>query len=364
MLARVKGMIVLNVVAATGCSSLLGIEDPTAAAGGGWCVGDGPVRACLDQPPTLPFDLVGSLEFDTSSASCTVISSDIDELCLLAHTSISIPRDVTLRAIGPRPLVLASASSIRIEGTMDVASARDQEPGAGASPVSAALCEPSTAASGPGGGAGGSFGGRGGAGASGRGTSSRGGVSGPVAALDRIRGGCPGGIAGGGVLASSASGGGAIYMIASEEIVVNGTINASGAGGDAGRRTGAMGGGYGGGSGGQIGLEAPSIGGVGSLFANGGGGGGGVGDYIGGSGRESQAATVPGSGGAGGGDLSGGTGGRGGDGSQVSLDGESGSRPTAQAEGGGGGGGGGAGIIYVHGTSRISGAISPPVRQM
>lgn len=363
MFARVKGMIVLSVVATTSCSSLLGIEDPTAA-GGGWCAGDGLARVCLDQPPTLPFDLVGSLEFDTSSASCTVISSGIDELCLLAHTSISIPRDVTLRAIGPRSLVLASAASIRIEGTIDVASTRGQEPGAGAIPISAALCKPSTAASGPGGGAGGSFGGRGGAGAIGSGIVSRGGVSGPVAALDRVRGGCPGGIAGGGVPTSSASGGGAIYMIASEEIIVNGTINASGAGGASGRRTGAMGGGYGGGSGGQIGLDAPSIGGVGSLFANGGGGGGGGGDYIGGSGRESQAATVPGSGGAGGGGLSGGNAGRGGDGSQLSLDGESGSRPTAQVEGGGGGGGGGPGIIYVHGTSRISGAISPPARTM
>jgi hypothetical protein len=341
-------------VASAGCSSLLGIDDlhlvdakgpPDLPDGppGVDCVGGGLLRVCPTPPPTSQLVIVDlqQLQLDTGSdPSCVVMMSGATEVCVLVHASIEIAG--TLRAFGPRPLVLASMSSISIRGRIDVASYLGKPPGAGSEAKSClAAAIPTDSA----GGNGGSFGGAGGAGGNG-------GQPGPPRMpLTEIRGGCAGGRGGNaGLQQLPGAGGGAVYLIAKDRITLDGTINASGAGGDASRNCGFNGcGGAGGGAGGLIGLDAPTIDGAGTLFANGGGGAGGGGQLIlgnpGGESPEAKSAALggDGSGPGGGGSL----------GSQ--LDGA----PGKDGQGGGGGGGA-AGEIYVRGTFAVSGAISPP----
>jgi hypothetical protein len=341
-------------VASAGCSSLLGIDDlrladarggpDTGDAPGANCIGGGLLTLCPDPPPTSQLVVVAPRQIDTGSdPACLTMMSGTTEVCVMLHASIQIGG--TLRAVGPRPLVLASWSSISLPGTIDLASHLGKPPGAGAEPRS---CPPVPAPP-PGtgaGGAGGSFGGAGGRGGN------KAGPSGSPVALAEIRGGCAGSLGDGATPQDLAgSGGGAVYLIARDQIVVDGAINASGAGGGTCENGGGFGfcGGAGGGAGGLIGLDAPTITGAGTLFANGGGGSGANSQIIlGSSGGESPDAKSPGIGGNGSG--------KGGDGSVgTQLAGQPGSDGQ-----GGGGGGGGAGAIYVRGAFTVSGAISPP----
>jgi hypothetical protein len=343
-------------IASAGCSALLGIDDlrladdarpaPGDGAGGDGpgvnCIGGGLLQVCPDPPPSSEFAVVGPQQLDTATdPACVTMKSGSVEVCAIVRGSIDIAAAATLRVIGPRPLVLASMSTISVLGAIDVASVLGKPPGGGADPQGCQLIAPPGAGAG---GAGGSFGGSGGNGGTG------GSMAPPrVTTLTEIRGGCAGGMGGGKGALPAGTGGGAVYLMARDSILIAGRINASGAGGS-GADNSATSGGSGGGAGGLIGLDAPSISGSGTLFANGGGGGGGSGLLTAGKpGTESPDAKSPGLGGAGNGG--------GGNGSVgTALSGSPGVDGQA-----GGGGGGGAGVIYARGMLTISGAISPPV---
>jgi hypothetical protein len=322
------------------------------------CIGSQLVQLCV----TASIDgLLGvsasstlDLSTDLSSECLPYTFMGIDpEACVIAARDIVI--DGGVRAVGKRALVLIGFSSITINGTVDVSSARGSSgKGAGSGPGECSLVP---SAAGRGGGAGGTFGGRGGLGGGGAGV---GGQPGSAAIANRLRGGCPGG-GGSGTAGSALSnyGGGSVYLLSHGKITIAGTVNASGAGGFAGGPT-ASDGGDGAGSGGMIGLEAPEvITTTGSaVFANGGGGGQGVGSEVsqtGCHGQESSAPQDPASGGA-----CPHTGGIGGAGSAgFALDGVSGDLALSGGAAHGGGGGG-AGIIVVVPPQPLALASPPP----
>ncbi len=311
-------------------------------------------KVCLVTLPDGPFDLNGGMNTITTdiTTNCapTTIESTITA-CVIAGTSIQI--DGTLIGVGSRPLVLvATNGSIVVSGTLDVASHRDEMPGAGADP--GVGCGGGTPPSGASGGAGGSLGGLGGIGGDGSGGS--GGMPGPVIATSTLRGGCAGvrGGASPGVVGGGPSGGAVLLIANGIGIAGTGTINASGRGGDGGANLndGVRRGGSGGGSGGMIVFDAPSLMIDGTVMAQGGAGGEGndVND-IGDVGDDPSAAGVAAVGGSG---CQGGNGGVGG------TD-DAGSKGTNASSDGGGGGGGGAGIIRVIGGASIpsTGTVVP-----
>lgn len=283
---------------------------------------------------------------------------------------------VTLRVVGPMPLAVISADTIRVEGVIDVGShvaGADSGDGAGSNPTVCPLTPPIAGEQclqhGGSGGGGGGFsgaGGRGGDGGGGRGapcgslglTYSTGGIGGvalsPIPAM--LRGGCGGRIGGNNTDAGSlggppGSGGGAILMVARSTVSVPGVIRAGGAGGGGGILKRAGGGG--GGSGGMIVLEGTSIMIDGALAANGAGGGGGCEDANGAPGEDGRGDDQVADGGANQG--AGTDGGNGGAGAT-----RAGTAATT-ADRGGGGGGGGTGFIRLHAaTISTPGKVSPP----
>jgi hypothetical protein len=344
---------VLAVLGTAGCRSLLGIDDLTLATDAGGdgrpgddasaCLGSGLISLCPAPEPSAELVIVGPQGIDTDAdPRCVPLASGAQQVCVIAATAIDVAGAASLRASGKRPLVLASTSAINIKGSIDAASVLGKPPGAGGdSPL--CVAGPMSGANGAGG-AGGSFGGKGGRGGN------NGSLPGLQVVLDHVQGGCPGSRGNGNMQAAGGAGGGAVYLIARDQIVIDGAINASGAGGDANQSGFGGTGGGGGGAGGMIGLDAPTISGGGTLFANGGGGGGGSQQLATGKpGEESPSATIPGRGGDGNG--------RGGDGNGLSGDGLNGLDGNA-----GGGGGGGGGVIYVHGTFTVSGRVSPAPR--
>jgi len=312
------------------------------------CYGTGILKLCLAAPPDRSVLLNGTLNTDTSTMCAPY---DGTGLCVVAGTEVGVTSN--LRATGSRPLVLISAGSIAITGTLDVASRRvGTAVSVGAGATSAATCTGATAPMLKAGGPGGSFGGRGGDGGIGDGGPA---AAAPVPAAPAVlRGGCAG-LAGAGTSpGGGGAGGGAVYLIAGSDIGLTGSINASGAAGGGGP---SEGGGGGGGSGGMIGLDAPSIIINGAVFANGGGGGEGGGAAAGNDGANVVMPTAPAAGGSGGA-PNGGDGGAGAYG--AILAGGRGGDNTSSA--GGGGGGGGAGLIAVFGSLISMGPISPPPR--
>ncbi|MGE0399306.1 MAG: hypothetical protein AB7T06_21520 [Kofleriaceae bacterium] len=315
------------------------------------CYGSGLVIVCpLAQPPTS-YDITVPTTLDTNvSGNCTMVNgTNVTGTCVVVAENITISHD--LRGIGPRPLVLVATKTLRVSGSIDVASHRDSQ-GAG---VSTSVCAGAQGPGGVGGGAGGSFGGQGGVGGNGDG-----GSAGPTTTPTSLRAGCrgQGGAGPFGIGGTGSFGGGAVALIAGTMIEISGRVNASGEGGDGGE-LGAVaggGGGGGGGSGGMILIDAPAVAIMGHVFANGGGGGGGSsGVSNAGNGQDPpDAQTMPG-----GGTNAGGAG-KGGRGTQGStLDGGPGENQGSFGNGGGGGGGG-AGYIKIYGTPTISGHVSPP----
>jgi len=299
----------------------------------------------------MPLTISGVTDVDTdSSTMCDQHNDQKLAFCVLATTRLTIPSGQTIRAHGARPVVLVSTTSITLAGTVDVSSNRlasAQARGAGASPSDCGFM--AMPPEGQGGGYGGSFGGKGGDGEP-VGTTT-GSVAAPAFAIPptALRGGCPGadGANAGG---RGGDGGGAVALIAGLSIQLDGTVNASGAGGrgaPASKR-----GGGGGGSGGMIVIDAPLIESAGTAFANGGGGGqggvGGASSVVGADGKESLAPIEVPAGGAN--STEGGNGGQG-----ASLPRINGIRASggANGQGGGGAGGGAAGFIRarsLHGT--------------
>jgi hypothetical protein len=356
----------------------------------------------IDAPPAPPkcefseIDMCaetasGPLSFTTNTTIDTSVDSmcphiiaqgtDEPQLCVYYAESISIAGNVTVRAIGARPLVFVSRKGISITGTLNASSTRAtnntaEVVGAGAE---SAPCEsfpdsPGNAAGGGGGGAGGSFSGKGGNGGEGDDPNifvPNDGVDGgtsPTATrlqdLEFFRGGCrgqTGGDDGDGANddepGAGGPPGGVLYLAASGDISVQaaGRIAANGGGG---RGGGFRNGGGGGGSGGMILLEARTVERFGMVVANGGGGGEGGGTAaivnVPSAGSSGNDGGMSGNGAGGGNnDLISGAGGEGSDASR--RDGRSGNDSLE----GGPGGGGAAGFIRIIGTPTGTGIVSP-----
>jgi hypothetical protein len=368
---------VVVVLALSGCSSILGIEDFKIDGGGG---GDGGEPFCLG-PTGWQICLAEEPKNDEAIGNDTTINTNTSSKCLPTQPKswkdagqpdacIIIAKDININALlhanntlRSRPLVLLAAHDITLAASIDVASKSNGTSvliGAGADPAKCMNPDPPPTSNGPGGGAGGSFmqkGGNGGAGTTGAGSLAK------DAAATRpvtLRGGCAGarggssGVQGG----AAGEGGGAIYLVAGNRITIGTqSINASGSLG-AGALPGAAGGG-GGGSGGMIVLHAQTITGAGAVMANGGGGAGGAGSSSGiqmdGGEPSTTTPTAPASGGTGTG-----AGGRGGAGFAGMTAAVSGTMASVGGPAGGGGGGGG-GPGYIMASSTLSTA-SPPVQ--
>jgi hypothetical protein len=329
--------------------------------------------------PALTLEQAGTYLYDTDQG--TLADPDGNEI---AHASVELPGNpavraisvesllvgnvARLRAVGTRPLLVASWNGITVQGTIDVSS--NSQSGAGANTGQCeAAGEGTQGDNGGGGGGGGGFGGRGGNGGNGEGGGNRGERGDSVGTPDTVRGGCPGarggigdGDDGGG---AGGAGGGALQLTALVRIDIQGVLHAGGAGGQGGRcgdgrtRSGAGGGG----SGGLIDLEAPMIafGSNAVVAANGGGGGEGCQGSDSDSGEAGQASDQRAQGATG----TSASGGDGGDGSAgTSRDGTDGGNGTSVVldRGSGGGGGGGAGYIILDGNDNVAGGavLSPP----
>jgi hypothetical protein len=255
------------------------------------CFGGAPFTICM---PSMPagdksldsVDTDGPSSCDSGEGTTMMVGANPVAACVIAADTISLGSTL-VGVSGDKPLVLLAVTRLRINAgsTLDITSGRTAGDGPGANPTD---CGPAPTGSdnlgGGGGGAGGSFGASGGAGAPGGG--GPGGTPRPPAAVpvDKLRGGCPGGTGGDGdgdgdgARAPGSSGGGAVYLLTRGELIVDGTVDASGAGGNGGNSS--KGGGGGGGSGGMILIHAGSlrVGPQGKLIANGGGGGGGAGN--------------------------------------------------------------------------------------
>lgn len=320
----------------------------------------------------------GSSDDPAELADCDAViaQGDVDgtQLCVIAAFQITIG---TTRVHGTRPLMLVAIDELRVADSLSVASRHDALAGAGADFAGCFESQSGSASAfeqGAGGGAGGSFQTRGAGG--GLANGNPGGAPGEIEpSIGFVRGGCRGGDGGHSDSplpfdAFGGSGGGAMYLLAGGEIVIEGTLDASGAGGNAGTQaddtgsvnTGGAGGG-GGGSGGMIALDAPMIrvGANGRMVANGGGGGGG------GPPNNVQLAT-PGSDPAttemspfvalGGTSDGGGSGGNGATKRDVATPG---APNTIVNGGGGGGGGGGLGHLVTFGSFTNMGGFSPEI---
>jgi hypothetical protein len=386
----------LLALAASGCRSLLGIEDPARGDAGP----DG-FAACatwhpegfdpcaltiaaaslsLDGPAYVYNSAVGAL-YDASQQTVlqsgqTIMQADGAMVAVLSIGRLTVTPAARLQIVGPRPLLIVSWSSIVVDGTIDAGSHLEvTNPqahivqlvlGAGANQGCGVEVGQdgldATATGGSGGGGGGGFHGAGGPGGRGGGASGvPGGTGGQPGALAGMRGGCPGGASGAGMIATpptqgsralGGAGGGAIRLVAYDTIGVRGTISANGSGG-AGAPTNSACGGGGGGSGGYIGFEAPIVALGGTITANGGGGGGGGGaSGAGNDGGDGVAGTAPAPGGpiaASGCGQAGGVGG-----AAATLDGTA--AANADTCGGGGGGGGASGFIEITSPDYIAGA--------
>ncbi|HEX3765424.1 MAG TPA: hypothetical protein VHW23_42305 [Kofleriaceae bacterium] len=318
--------------------------------------------------PTMARTL-GAFDIDTdmvgSGALCDQNNDQKARYCVVTGARITLPVDMTLTAHGDKPLVLLSTGAVELQGTIDVSShvtgARLR--GAGADPNDSQACAfamPATVARAGGGGAGASLGTQGGAGGNPAAQVAGGGLPGNklAAVPSAVRGGCRGGdgTANVGSPAAGGDGGGAIAVIATLQIHLDGaTINASGGGGAGATRL-AVNGGGGGGSGGMIVFDSPQpvvFGANSKLWANGGSGGQGSTATIDGAGggESSSPMTAASSTSVAGG---GGPGGAGSQGSKLGTGGQDG-----PADGGGGGGGGGGGFIHGPGLT-ASDSISPP----
>jgi hypothetical protein len=327
-----------------------GIDPPDAPPDAQTCFGTSIVQVCLAAAPTTPRTISTPTTIDTDDPPmCAATVSGADNYCVLVGTTITV--NATLRATGPKPLVLIASDSIIVNQLIDVGSHRATQTtpdfvGAGADPMT---CMAGTLAGTRSGGAGGTFTGKGGNGGNGAGGGAGTGgqaVNG-VTTVTELRGGCPGQNGNGATGGTGGHGGGAVFLIAGNDISVNGPINAAGEGG-AGGATDSSAGGGGGGAGGMIGLDAPTITVTitSLLLANGGGGGEGSGTNSTGSNGEDPSTTAAATGGNGG-TMIGGDGGNGsaGPAAGAGADANDGITSMNGNDGGGGGGGGGAGLI-------------------
>jgi hypothetical protein len=272
---------------------------------------------------------------------------------LISIEKLDIGAGVTLRVVGARPLIIASWTTITVNGKIDASSSVANGIGAGANPTEcsthqAANGQNSNTGAGAGGGAG--FGGVGGNG--GQGDGGNAGAAGAAVAVPLLLGGCHGGTGGTGQLAGGVggNGGGAVQLTARDSIELTGVITAGGGGGIGATGSGGAGdgGGGGGGSGGMIGLESASvtINAAAIVAANGGGGGGGAEQQTGQNGGDGAASATRATGGVAP------NSGDGGPGSGGAI--TAGAGGVASPDHGGGGGGGGAGFVVISSSTAAS----------
>lgn len=309
--------------------------------------------------PSLTYGAPATIHTDTD---CTTTQPQTGgpAVCVIIASQILVSANV--RVVGSRPLALVALESLQITstGTID-ASSDSSMAGAGAN-VSTCGSQGGKAQgasdSYSGGGAGGSFGGLGGNGGAGPATTDIALAGGAISATV-VRGGCRGGAGGPnnmGAFAFGGPSGGAVYLVARQDLIIDGRVLANGVGGNGGpgnNLAASAAGGGGGGSGGLIALDAMNVqlGGNCLLQASGGGGGGGSTNLSGFPGGTPNPATFN-SAALGGSDGAGSSNGAGGSGS-LAADGGGGFRPTAAGQGGAGGGGGGAGHIRVFPASTV-----------
>jgi len=271
-----------------------------------------------------------------------------------------IEKNVTLKVLGSRPLIIVAWDFIQIKGTLDLsANGTTSGPGGGAGGATAsdgAGCGGGPKGTNPGsmdpwgGGAGGSFGGKGGSGNK----------SGKATCGDSCLSPLVGGSGGGGgrnINGEGGAGGGSLQLTAGSTIVVDGVIHAGGGGGRGGKYGDTGAGGGGGGSGGGVLLEALQVTINGTVAANGGGGGGSATlKTSGGAGKDGDTTITPAAGGNAGTAWFAGAGGAGG--AYATINGGNGGSGVASI----GGGGGGAGRICIRtGSGKVSGkpTLSP-----
>lgn len=335
---------------------------------------------CFPPKPDGPLDLdqAGVYLYDTGTGILTApgggaiphqsteLINTMQNVRVVSVSRFELRSQVTLRAIGALPLLIASEGEIIIhaDGLIDVSSNRTgmDRVGAGADgvPCTSHEAQPGQNRSGgAAGGGGGGFQGSGGRGGDGNsdGTRADGGPGGmSVTPPAFVRGGCKGGNGGDGAEAGSGgeggAGGGAVQLTAQTRITVRGILHAGGAGGTGGDASEDSGAGAGG-SGGYIGFDSPEIIIEPSsiLAANGGGGGEGsnnVGGETPGNGSDATISNQPASGSPN--NANGTTEGEEGS-AGANLDGQS---VGGQENGGGGGGGGGAGFILSFGTPTVT----------
>ena len=324
----------------------------------------------LTQPTKWTFDTRGTGTFGPSTPPpMTYVTKTLHQrnggpdVLVLYTSAFTLEAGATLDVTGDKSLVIASDSTITIDGALDASSQTGGSAGPSKGPgASYAGC---TTVGGSGGdGNGGGDGGGGGGGALGAGGGPGGDVNGapggsagafmPVPGF--IRAGCAGG-KGGKTGGKGGEGGGAIELAARGSIVVTGSINAGGGGGGKGQNPS---GGGGGGSGGVISFDSPSVmlapGAI--IAANGGGGGGGLNDdSSAGAGNDAPLAATNAGGGT---SETGQGGGPGGASNPVG-----GGPGIGGNNGGGGGGGGSSGYVIVYAGSFVfAGAVvSPPATQ-
>lgn len=334
------------------------------------------VSVCLT---TLPADgvIISATEVVDTDSSARCIETNQPGVCVIAGTFVTVTGAGTrVRARGSKPLVLlATQGEVGVDAgaAVEAYSSNFSDstgvvgPGANPSACPLAGLDGTNVGTSGGGGAGGSFGGRGGDGGDGDvNGGAQGGQGGtaamPALSVTALRGGCPGGAGGrpnGATSSKGGDGGGAVALIASTRVRVDGRIDASGGGGFASLP--ASDGGGGGGAGGMIYIEGSTgavIGAAAAIYANGGAGAGGAGSGSsqGARGGESSGPAVEAQGGSGGG-----SGARGGNGAFGAGTGQT--PATASGNDGGGGGGGGTGVIVLIpavATDLIH--VSPPPR--
>jgi hypothetical protein len=265
---------------------------------------------------------------------------DMTKADLYVLHSLTVDATASLEIDGPRPVILAVATTVDIQGPIYVWAG-----GFG-----------TTANPGPGAGQGGNQQGSGGGGYCGAGGNGAAGYLGGRTYGENLLHPLIGGSAGSGGYNCGGAGAGAVQIVAGTSITVGslGKIYAGGAG------TGCDGSqGYGGGSGGAILLEAPTVTVRGNVAANGGGGQAGNGSGAMANGAPASTDDQLALGGKAWGIPSGGNGSagatvRGGDGVYVTPDAGQG-----MAKGGGGGGAGRIRINTASGHANIMGIVSP-----
>ena len=314
------------------------------------CFGTGFGKVCFaaGDIPKAQVTVTGSIDTDTSNLCSTTVSGG-PPVCVIAGADVTTTGPIAVT--GGKPLVIVATGTLTID-SLDIASHRGGQVGAGSVAAdNVTLCDAGTQPDNNGGGAGGSFGALGGAG--GKGNTHNGGGAGTSKSPTAIRGGCSGQDGKNGGAGARGLGGGALYLIANTQIIVSGTINASGSAGSGNAAmNGGNGGGGGGGAGGLIAFDSPIVTNNAVIFANGGGGGeGSSNDNNGANGNEpTSIAAAPAS------STGGNSGGDGGAGGATTA-----ARAGSNAnQDGGGGGGGGAGAIRLFQATAITGnPVSP-----